>query len=137
VARDAGCHSRDAAGRRRPDRQHLQPGRAGRTGEPRLYSAAKGGWYGLTSKAAFTYATDNILINAIAPGTIDTPILADITPEMREANANSHLIKRLGRPEEIAGMMAYCFSGDGDFTTGLTFPWTAAGRSTAQLLNGY
>ncbi len=97
------------------------------------YSAAKGGVIGLTQQAAFTYAPDNILINAIAPGTIDTPILADITPEMREANANSHLIKRLGRPEEIAGMMAFCFSGDGDFSTGLTFPvdggWSVNGRS--------
>jgi len=97
------------------------------------YSAAKGGVIGLTQQAAFTYAPDNILINAIAPGTIDTPILADITPEMRKANENSHLIKRLGRPAEIAGMMAYCFSEDGDFVTGLTFPvdggWSVNGRS--------
>ena len=86
------------------------------------YSAAKGGVIGLTQQAAYTYAKDNVLINAIAPGTIDTPILADITPEMRQQNANSHLIKRLGRPEEIAGMMAYLFSADGDFATGLTYP---------------
>ena len=86
------------------------------------YSAAKGGIIALTQQAAYTYAKDNILINAIAPGTIDTPILKDITDEMREQNANSHLIKRLGRPEEIAGMMAYLFSTDGDFATGLTYP---------------
>jgi NAD(P)-dependent dehydrogenase (short-subunit alcohol dehydrogenase family) len=97
------------------------------------YSAAKGGIIGLTQQAAYTYAKDNILINAIAPGTIDTPILKDITDEMREQNANSHLIKRLGRPEEIAGMMAYLFSTDGDFATGLTYPvdggWSVNGRS--------
>jgi NAD(P)-dependent dehydrogenase (short-subunit alcohol dehydrogenase family) len=97
------------------------------------YSAAKGGIIGLTQQAAYTYAKDNILINAIAPGTIDTPILKDITDEMREQNANSHLIKRLGRPEEIAGMMAYLFSTDGDFATGLTYPvdggWSVNGLS--------
>jgi NAD(P)-dependent dehydrogenase (short-subunit alcohol dehydrogenase family) len=97
------------------------------------YSAAKGGVIGLTQQAAFTYAPDNITINAICPGTIDTPILQDITDEMREANANSHLIKRLGRPEDIAGMMAYFFSPDGDFCTGLSYPvdggWSVNGRS--------
>jgi len=97
------------------------------------YSAAKGGVIGLTQQAAFTYAPDNITINAICPGTIDTPILQDITDEMREANANSHLIKRLGRPEDIAGMMAYFFSSDGDFCTGLSYPvdggWSVNGRS--------
>ncbi len=97
------------------------------------YSAAKGGVISLTLQAAYTYAGDNILINAIAPGTIDTPILQDITEEMRQQNANSHLIKRLGRPAEIAGMMAYFFSADGDFATGLTYPvdggWSVNGRS--------
>jgi NAD(P)-dependent dehydrogenase (short-subunit alcohol dehydrogenase family) len=97
------------------------------------YSAAKGGVIGLTQQAAYTYARDNILINAIAPGTIDTPILKDITDEMRQQNANSHLIKRLGRPEEIAGMMAYLFSTDGDFAAGLTYPvdggWSVNGLS--------
>lgn len=97
------------------------------------YSAAKAGVIGLTQQAALNYAPDNILINAIAPGTIDTPILADITPEMKQQNANSHMIKRLGRPEEIAGKMAYFFSDDGDFSTGLTETvdggWSTNGRN--------
>jgi NAD(P)-dependent dehydrogenase (short-subunit alcohol dehydrogenase family) len=97
------------------------------------YSAAKAGVIGLTQQAALNYAPDNILINAICPGTIDTPILADITPEMREQNANSHMIKRLGRPAEIAGKMAYFFSDDGDFSTGLTESvdggWSINGRN--------
>ncbi len=87
------------------------------------YSAAKGGVIGLTQQAAQEYAKDNVLINAIAPGTIDTPILQDITDEMREQNANSHMIKRLGKPSEIAGQMAYLFDPvDGAFQTGLLFP---------------
>ncbi|HEY2053628.1 MAG TPA: SDR family oxidoreductase [Solirubrobacterales bacterium] len=98
------------------------------------YSAAKGGVIALTQQAAFEYAPDNILVNAIAPGTIDTPILKDITDEMREANANSHLIKRLGTAAEIAGQMAYLFDPvDGAFQTGLLFPvdggWSVNGRN--------
>jgi NAD(P)-dependent dehydrogenase (short-subunit alcohol dehydrogenase family) len=97
------------------------------------YSAAKGGVIGLTQQAALNYAPDNILINAICPGTIDTPILADITPEMKKQNENSHMIKRLGRPEEIAGKMAYFFSDDGNFSTGLTEAvdggWSTNGRN--------
>jgi NAD(P)-dependent dehydrogenase (short-subunit alcohol dehydrogenase family) len=97
------------------------------------YSAAKAGVIGLTQQAALNYAPDNILINAICPGTIDTPILADITPEMRKQNENSHMIKRLGRPAEIAGKMAYFFSEDGDFSTGLTESvdggWSINGRN--------
>ena len=95
------------------------------------YSAAKGGVIALTQQAAFEYAEHGILINAIAPGTIDTPILGDITDEMREANARAHIIRRLGRPEEIASMVAYFFR-EGQFLTGLTYPvdggWSVKGN---------
>lgn len=96
------------------------------------YSAAKGGVIALTQQAALEYAKENILINAIAPGTIDTPILQDITDEMREQNANAHMIKRLGTAAEVAGQMAYLFDPvDGAFQTGLLFPvdggWSANG----------
>jgi NAD(P)-dependent dehydrogenase (short-subunit alcohol dehydrogenase family) len=97
------------------------------------YSAAKAGVIGLTQQAALNYAPDNILINAICPGTIDTPILADVTPEMKKQNENSHMLKRLGRPEEIAGKMAYFFSDDGNFSTGthecVDGGWSANGRN--------
>ena len=95
------------------------------------YSAAKGGVAALTRQAAFEYASRNVLINAIAPGTIDTPILADITPEMKQANADAHIVRRLGRPEEIASMVAYFFR-EGAFLTGLTYPvdggWSVKGN---------
>ncbi|ALE73073.1 3-oxoacyl-[acyl-carrier protein] reductase [Pseudonocardia sp. Ae168_Ps1] len=95
------------------------------------YSAAKGGVVGLTQQAAFEYADQGVLVNAIAPGTIDTPILAGITDEMRAANADAHLVRRLGRPDEIAAMVAYLFR-EGSFQTGITFPvdggWAAKGN---------
>lgn len=83
------------------------------------YSASKGGVVGLTHQAARHYAGDNILINAVAPGTIDTPIFGpDASDEFKATLAEFHLIKRLGRPEEVAGKIAYYLSDDGSFSTG-------------------
>ena len=86
------------------------------------YSAAKGGVAALTRRAAIEYANDNILVNTVAPGTIDTPILAGVQPEDLVAFAASHAVNRLGRPEEVAAMMVHFFSDDGDFLTGQLFP---------------
>lgn len=86
------------------------------------YSAAKGGVAALTRQAAIEYVSHNILVNAIAPGTIDTPILAGVQPEHLKAFAAAHAINRLGRPGEVAAMMVHLFSDDGDFLTGQVFP---------------
>lgn len=95
------------------------------------YSAAKGGVVSLTKQAAYEYGEKNILINAICPGTIDTPILADITDEMKQANANAHIVRRLGEPREIASMVAYLMR-EGSFLTGEIYPvdggWAAKGN---------
>jgi NAD(P)-dependent dehydrogenase (short-subunit alcohol dehydrogenase family) len=86
------------------------------------YSAAKGGVAALTRQAAIEYAEHNVLVNAVAPGTIDTPILAGVQPEHLAEFAAAHAINRLGRPEEIAAMMVHFFSDDGDFLTGQLYP---------------
>ncbi|KID28712.1 dehydrogenase of unknown specificity, short-chain alcohol dehydrogenase like [Prauserella sp. Am3] len=95
------------------------------------YSAAKGGVAALTRQVAYEYGQDGILVNAIAPGTIDTPILGDITPEMKQANAAAHIVDRLGRPEEIASMVSYLMR-EGSFLTGVVYPvdggWVAKGN---------
>ncbi|MFN3216149.1 MAG: SDR family NAD(P)-dependent oxidoreductase [Acidimicrobiales bacterium] len=85
------------------------------------YSAAKGAVAALTRQAAVEYAAHGVTVNAIAPGTIDTPILADITDEMREQFAAAHAINRLGRPSDVAAMAAYFASADGEFITGQCF----------------
>lgn len=96
------------------------------------YSAAKGGVIGLTQQAALEYAPHNVLVNAICPGTIDTPILGDITPQQRKENSQAHMLKRLGTPADIAGTMCHFFSDDGAFLTGLSYPvdggWSVNGR---------
>lgn len=94
------------------------------------YSAAKGGVAALTRQVAVEFADRNILVNAIAPGTIDTPILGDITPEMKEAFASAHALKRLGTPQDIATMVIHLFHPDSAFVTGQLFPvdggWSVA-----------
>lgn len=95
------------------------------------YTAAKGAVSALTRQVAVEYGSKGVLVNAIAPGTIDTPILADITDEMREEFAAAHVVNRLGRPEEIAATVVHLMSAvSGDFLTGLTLPvdggWSVA-----------
>lgn len=86
------------------------------------YSAAKGGVAALTRQAAIEYAANNILVNCVAPGTIDTPILAGVMPEHLEAFAAAHALNRLGQPGEVAAMMLHFFSDDGSFLTGQVYP---------------
>lgn len=86
------------------------------------YSAAKGGVAALTRQAAIEYAANNVLVNCVAPGTIDTPILAGVMPEHLEAFAAAHAVNRLGQPGEVAAMMLHFFSDDGSFLTGQVYP---------------
>jgi NAD(P)-dependent dehydrogenase (short-subunit alcohol dehydrogenase family) len=87
------------------------------------YSAAKGGVAALTRQAAVEYAPDNVLINAIAPGTVDTPLLKDATPARLEVFTRAHAIKRLGTPKDIASMALHFFSPDaGSWLTGAVMP---------------
>ena len=87
-----------------------------------VYSTAKGGVASMTRQVAVDYAREGITVNAIAPGTIDTPILADITGEMREQFIAAHAIPRLGLPSDIAALAAFLASDDGSFVTGLNIP---------------
>jgi NAD(P)-dependent dehydrogenase (short-subunit alcohol dehydrogenase family) len=93
---------------------------AGQVGLTNLlaYSAAKGGVIAMSRQAAMEYAKHGIKINSVAPGIIDTPILGDTTPEMTEIFSAATPLGRLGRPEEIAGAIAYLFSPLADFIAG-------------------
>lgn len=82
------------------------------------YSAAKSGVLGLTRQAAHDYGPDLIRVNAICPAVIDTPILGDVTPAMVESFTAKQVIKRLGKGEDVAGLMAYLMSDDASLVTG-------------------
>ena len=86
------------------------------------YSASKGAINQMTRSLALTYARDNIRINAIAPGYVDTPILAQIPQEAKEAMANQLPIGRLGKDDEIANLITYLLSENASFITGAIIP---------------
>jgi NAD(P)-dependent dehydrogenase (short-subunit alcohol dehydrogenase family) len=91
------------------------------------YSASKGGVVLLTKNMAIDYAARGIRVNAICPGFIETPMTDSIfgLPGMetaRESLIEEHKLRRMGRPEEIAGAAAYLLSDDASFVTGHAFP---------------
>jgi NAD(P)-dependent dehydrogenase (short-subunit alcohol dehydrogenase family) len=102
------------------------PGRA-------AYHASKHGVIGLTRSAALEYAPRGIRINAICPGTIETPMVADMISngelELDAAIANQP-IGRLGQPKEIADAVLWLCSRGASFVVGVALP--VDGGYTAQ-----
>jgi NAD(P)-dependent dehydrogenase (short-subunit alcohol dehydrogenase family) len=94
------------------------PGRA-------AYHASKHGVLGLTKSAALEYAPRGIRINAICPGTIETPMVADMLAkgelDMDEAIANQP-IARLGQASEIAAAVLWLCSPGASFVIGVALP---------------
>lgn len=86
------------------------------------YSAAKHGVIGLTKTGALEYAAQNIRINAIGPGFVDTPILEALEDEMRQQLISLHPIGRLGKSEEIAEMILWLSSDKSSFVNGSYVP---------------
>ena len=85
------------------------------------YHASKHGVIGLTRSAALEYAPRGIRINAVCPGTIDTPMVADMLKKQADAMKDimrDQPIGRLGRPEEIAAAVLWLCSPHASFVIG-------------------
>jgi NAD(P)-dependent dehydrogenase (short-subunit alcohol dehydrogenase family) len=90
-------------------------------GRGAAYAAAKHGVVGLTKDAALDYAAENIRINAICPGIIDTEMMDRFTggtSEGRDRVIAQEPIGRMGRPEEIAATVVWLCSDGASFITG-------------------
>jgi 3-oxoacyl-[acyl-carrier protein] reductase len=84
------------------------------------YCAAKAGVLGLTRALAVELAGDGVLVNAIAPGLVDTRLSDDLTPEWKRWKLGRLPLGRVGRPCEIAPSAVLLASADGDFYVGQT-----------------
>jgi meso-butanediol dehydrogenase / (S,S)-butanediol dehydrogenase / diacetyl reductase len=96
------------------------------------YNAAKAGVVNLTRVAAIEYAARGIRVNCVCPGAIDTPLLRPSLsiPGVLEDTTRMIPMRRLGRPEEIAGVVLFLASDLASYVTGAAI--VADGGLTAQ-----
>lgn len=82
------------------------------------YAASKAGLIGLTKSVAKELASRNILVNAIAPGFIDTEMTRAMTPEARNGLIGAIPLERLGSPSDVASAVAFLASDHASYITG-------------------
>lgn len=104
---------------------------AGKEGNPTLvpYSTAKAGIIGLTKALAKEVATRGILVNAVAPAVIGTELLKQMEPSTVDLLISKIPMGRVGKPEEVAALVAWLASDECSFSTGAVYD-LSGGRAT-------
>jgi NAD(P)-dependent dehydrogenase (short-subunit alcohol dehydrogenase family) len=104
---------------------------AGKDGNPNLsiYSASKAAVIGLTKSIGKELALSGVIVNAIAPAVIDTPMNADTEPAVLAHITSLIPMQRVGRPEEVAELIAFLASDRVSFSTGAVYD-LSGGRAT-------
>ena len=85
------------------------------------YSASKAGVIGLSKTAALELSRMGITVNVIAPGFFDTALTQAIPDDVKAKFVQRIPLKRVGAPEEMAGLVAYLASGEAGYITGQVF----------------
>jgi NAD(P)-dependent dehydrogenase (short-subunit alcohol dehydrogenase family) len=103
---------------------------AGKEGNPKAaaYSASKAAVIAMTKSIAKEVAGTGVLVNCIAPAVIDTPILGQLSAEHIGYMVERIPLGRVGRPEEVARLIAFLASEDLTFSTGACFD-SSGGRA--------
>jgi 2-dehydro-3-deoxy-L-rhamnonate dehydrogenase (NAD+) len=104
---------------------------AGKDGNPNLsaYSASKAAVIGLTKSLGKELATSGVLVNAIAPAVIETPMNDGTAPAVLEHLTSLIPMRRLGQPAEVAELIAWLVSDKCSFSTGFVYD-ISGGRAT-------
>jgi 3-oxoacyl-[acyl-carrier protein] reductase len=85
------------------------------------YVASKAGVIGLTKTIARELASRNIQANVVAPGFVETDMTEKLNEKQKEAILGLIPLKRIAKPEEIAGVVRFLASSDADYITGQVF----------------
>jgi len=96
-------------------------GRTGGFANSSIYSGTKGAIVMFSKSIAREMAKDNILVNAIAPGAINTDLMRNLSQEKLDGLCAQIPLGRMGDPSEIAAMIAFLVSDENSYATGATF----------------
>ena len=83
-----------------------------------MYAAAKAGLMAMTRSMAAVFAEKGIRVNALAPGTVDTDMVRNNTPETVESMSRAAFMRRAAHPDEMVGPALLLCSDAGSFVTG-------------------